>query len=150
MGSKWIFKRKLNASGHVDKYRARLVAKGFTQKEGIDFVETFSPVAKFTSIRILAALTAYYNLELHQMDVKTAFLNGHLDEEIYMLQPDGFIEKGNQGKVCKLNRSIYGLKQASRQWNILFDNAITSYGFSMMEGDHCIYFKIVGGKFRLL
>ena len=127
-----------------------MVAKGYTQRDGIDFVETFSPIAKFTSIRMLAALTAYYNLELHQMDVKTAFLNGHLDEEIYMLQPDGFIEKGNQGKVCKLNRSIYGLKQASRQWNILFDNAITSYGFSMMEGDHCIYFKIVGGNFTLL
>jgi hypothetical protein len=150
IGSKWIFKRKLNASGCVEKYKARLVAKGYTQREGIDFVETFSPVAKFTSIRIMGALTAYFDLELHQMDVKTAFLNGHLEEEIYMSQPDGFIEKGNQGKVCKLKRSIYGLKQASRQWNILFDNSITSYGFSMMEGDHCIYFKIVGGNFTLL
>jgi hypothetical protein len=84
------------------------------------------------------------------MDVKTAFLNGNLEEEIYMSQPDGFVEKGNEGKVCKLNRSIYGLKQASRQWYILFDNAITSYGFSMTEGDHCIYFKIVGDIFVLL
>ena len=84
------------------------------------------------------------------MDVKTAFLNGTLDEEIYMNQPDGFVEKGNEGKVCKLNRSIYGLKHASRQWYILFDNAITSYGFSMTEGDHCLYFKIVGDKFILL
>ena len=113
-------------------------------------MKTFSPVAKFTSIRIISSLTAYYDLELHQMDVKTAFLNGTLDEEIYMNQPDGFVEKGNEGKVCKLNRSIYGLKQASRQWYILFDNAITSYGFSMMEGDHCIYFKMVGDKFILL
>ena len=79
IGSKWIFKWKLNASGKVDKYKARLVAKGYTQKEGIDFVETFSPVAKFTSIRIISALTAYYDLELHQMDVKTAFLNGNLE-----------------------------------------------------------------------
>jgi hypothetical protein len=150
IGSKWIFKRKLNASGHVDKYKARLVAKGFTQKEGIDFVETFSPVAKFTSIRIISALSAYYDLELHQMDVKTAFLNGTLDEEIYMSQPDGFIEKGKETMVCKLNRSIYGLKQASRQWYLLFDNAITSYGFSMTEGDHCIYSKIEGNKFVLL
>ena len=150
IGSKWIFKRKLNASGNVEKYKARLVAKGYTQREGVHFVETFSPVAKFTYIRIIAALTAYFDLELHQMDVKIAFLNGHLEEEIYMSQPDGFVEKENQGKVCKLNRSIYGLRQASRQWNILFDDAITSYGFSMMEGDHCIYFKIVGGNFTLL
>jgi hypothetical protein len=96
IGSKWIFKRKLNASGDIEKYKARLVAKGYTQREGIDFVETFSHVAKFTSIRILGALTAYFDLDLHLMDVKMAFLNGHLDEEIYMLQPDGFIEKGNQ------------------------------------------------------
>jgi hypothetical protein len=119
IGSKWIFKRKLNASGCVEKYKARLVAKGYTQREGIDFMETFSPVAKFTSVRIIGALTAYFDLELHQMDVKTAFLNGNLEEDIYMSQHDGFIEKGNQGKVCKLKRSIYGLKQASRQWHIL-------------------------------
>lgn len=134
----------------MEKYKARLVAKGYTQREGVDFVDTFSPVAKFTSIRIMSALTSYFDLELHQMDVKTAFLNGFLEEEIYMLQPDGFIEKGNQGRVCKLKRSIYGLKQASRQWNILFDGSITSYGFSMVEGDHCIYFKSVGANFTLL
>jgi hypothetical protein len=124
VGCKWIFKRKLNAAGQVEKY------KGFTQKEGVDFVETFSPVAKFTSIHIISALTAYYDLELHQMDVKTAFLNGVLEEEIYMLQPKGFRGKGNENMVCKLKRSIYGLKQASRQWYILFYNAITSYGFN--------------------
>jgi hypothetical protein len=73
------------------------------------------------------------------MDVKIAFLNGNLEEEIYMLQPEGFGEKGNKSMICKLNRSIYGLKQASRQWNILFDNVLTSYGFSMTKGDHCIY-----------
>ena len=77
------------------------------------------------------------------MDVKTAFLNGLLEEEIYMRQPGGFGEKGNENKVWKLNRSIYGLKQASRQWYILFDNAITSYGFSMTEGDHCIYTNLI-------
>ena len=113
-------------------------------------METFSPVAKFTSIHIISALTAYYDLELHQMDVKTAFLNGHLEEEIYMLQPEGFGEKEKENMVCKLNRSIYGLKQASRQWYILFDNAITSYGFSMTEGDHCIYTKVIGSNFVLL
>ena len=146
IGCKWIFKRKLNAAGHVEKYKARLVAKGFTQREGVDFVETFSPVVKFTSIHIISALTAYYDLELHQMDVKTAFFNGYLEEEIYMLQPEGFGEKEKENMVCKLNRSIYGLKQASRQWYILFDNAITSYGFSMTEGDHCIYTKVIGSN----
>ncbi|WVZ54196.1 hypothetical protein U9M48_005033, partial [Paspalum notatum var. saurae] len=146
IGCKWIFKTKLNASGQVEKYKARLVAKRFTQREGIDFVKTFSPVAKFISIRIISALTAYYDLELHQMDVKIAFLNGHLEREIYMLQREGF----GENMVCKLNRSIYGLKQASRQWYILFDNTITSYGFSMTEGDHCIYTKIIGGNFVLL
>jgi len=85
IGCKWIFKRKFNAVGQVEKCKARLVAKGFTQKEGVDFVETFSPVAKFNSIRIISALTTYYDLELHQMDVKMAFLNGVLEEEIYML-----------------------------------------------------------------
>jgi len=95
-------------------------------------------------------LTAYYDVELHQMDVKTAFLNGHLEEEIYMLQPEGFGEKGKENMVCMLNRSIYGLKQASRQWYILFNNAITSYGFSMTEGDHCIYTKVIGSYFVLL
>jgi ATP-binding cassette subfamily B (MDR/TAP) protein 1 len=84
------------------------------------------------------------------MDVKTAFLNGHLEEEIYMLQLEGFGEKGNKNMVCKINRPIYGLKQASRQWNILFDNALTSHGFSMTEGDHCIYTKVDGGNFVLL
>jgi len=81
------------------------------------------------------------------MDVKTAFLNGHFEEEIYMLQLEGF---GEKNIACKLNRSIYGLKQASHQWYIIFDNAITSYGFSMMEGDHCIYTKVNGGNFKLL
>jgi hypothetical protein len=96
IGCKWIFKMKLNAAGQVEQYKARLVAKGYTQREGVDFMETFSPVAKFTYIRIISALTLYYDLELQQMDVKTAFLHGHLEEEIYMLQPEGFGEKGNK------------------------------------------------------
>ena len=144
------FQKKLNVASQVEKYKDRLVAKGFTQREGVDFVETFSPVAKFTSIRIISALMAYYDLELHQMDVKTVFLNGHLEGEIYMLQPEGFGEKGKENMVCKLNRSIYDLKQASRQCYILFDNAITSHGFTMTEGDHCIYTKVIGSNFVLL
>ena len=90
------------------------MAKGYTQKEGVDYGETFSPVVKFASIRLILAMVASLDLELHQMDVKTAFLNGKLDEEIFMDQPIGFVVKGQKRKVCRLNRSLYGLKQSSR------------------------------------
>ena len=105
------------------------MVKGFTQKEGIDYRDTFSPVSKKDSLRIIMTLIAHFDVELHQMDVKTAFLNGNLDEDIYMEQPEGFAKKVNEHLVCKLKKSIYGLKQASRQWYIKFNNTITSFGF---------------------
>ena len=94
LGCKWILMRKYRTDGSVEKYKARLVAKGFRQKEGINFFDTYSPVTRITSIRVLLAITALHNLEVHQMDVKTAFLNGELDEEIYIEQPKGFIVPG--------------------------------------------------------
>ena len=100
------------------------MAKWYTQKEGIDYEETFSPVAMLKSIRILLSIVAYYDYEIWQMDVKTAFINSNLEEEIYMIQPEGFIAKNQEHMVCKLKRSIYGFKQASRSWNIRFDQAI--------------------------
>jgi hypothetical protein len=123
IGYKWVYKTKTDASSNVERYKARLVAKGFTQKEDIDYHETFSPVSKNDSFRITMALVAHFDLELHQMDVKTEFLNGDLEEEVYMKQPKGFDD--NSQKACKLRKSIYGLKQASRQWYSKFHKVIT-------------------------
>ena len=113
----FIFKKKTNADGNVTVYKARLVAKGFRQVKGIDYDETFSPVAMLKSVRIMLAIAAFYDYEIWQMDVKSAFLNGFLEEELYMMQPEGFVVPKDANKMCKLQRSIYGLVQASRSWN---------------------------------
>ncbi|RVW38157.1 Retrovirus-related Pol polyprotein from transposon TNT 1-94 [Vitis vinifera] len=144
IGCKWIFKTKRDSNGNVERYKARLVAKGFTQKEGIDFKETFSPVSTKDSFRIIMALVAHYDLELHQMDVKTAFLNGDIDETIYMVQPENFVSEDSKNMVCKLTKSIYGLKQASRQWYFKFHQIIVSYGFEANLMDECVYHKFSG------
>ncbi|KAM1027850.1 hypothetical protein ACFX2A_041559 [Malus domestica] len=102
VGNKWVFKRKIGVDGNVETYKARLVAKGYRQREGIDYEETFSPVAMIKSIRILLAIAAYHDYEIWQMDMKTAFLNGYLEEELYMTQPKGFVSKSEKAKVCKL------------------------------------------------
>ncbi|RVW25234.1 Retrovirus-related Pol polyprotein from transposon TNT 1-94 [Vitis vinifera] len=150
IGCKWIFKTKRDSKGNIVRYKARLVAKGFTQKEGIDYKETFSPVSSKDSFRIIMALVAHYDLELHQMDVKTAFLNGNIDETIYMVQPENFESNDSKQLVCRLKRSIYGLKQASRQWYRKFDQVITSFGFKENTVDQCIYLKFSGSKFIIL
>ena len=110
IGSKWVFKKKTNAEGKVEKYKARLVAKGYSQVPGIDFGDIFSPVAKVTSIRLLLSVAATFDFEVEQMDVKTTFLQGDLEEEFYMKQPEGFAVKGKKELVCKLKKSLYGLK----------------------------------------
>ena len=107
--------------GNVETFKSRLLEERYTKKEGIDYEETFSLVAMLKSIRILLSIAAHYDYEIWQIDVKTAFLNGNLEEEIYMTQSKGFIVKNQEYMVCKLKRSIYGLKQASRSWNIRFD-----------------------------
>ena len=127
--NKWIFKKKTDADGNVTVYKTWLVAKGFRQVQGIDYDETFSPVAMLKSVWIMLAIVAFYDYEIWQMDVKTAFLNGYLKEELYMMQPEGFVDLKGANKVCKLQRSIYGLVQVSWSWNIRFDEVIKAYGF---------------------
>ena len=126
---KWIFKKKTDADGNITVYTARLVVKGFRQVQGVDYNETSSPIAMLKSVRIMLASAAFYNYEIWQMDVKIAFLNGFLKEELYMMQPEGFVDPKGANKVCKLQRSIYGLVQASRSWNKRFDSVIKAYGF---------------------
>lgn len=146
LGSKWIFKRKMKVDGTIDKYKARLVIQGFRQKEGIDYFDTYAPVARISTIRLLLALAAIHNLVIHQMDVKTAFLNGELDEEIYMKQPEGFVMPGHENKVCKLVKSLYGLKQAPKQWHQKFDEIVLSSGFVLNQADKCVYSKFDDSK----
>lgn len=116
VGSKWVFKRKIGENGIIERYKARLVAQGYSQKFGLDYEETFSPLVRFESIWTIISLAAQHQLKLHQMDLSTAFLNGELEEEVFMRQPEGFIQKGQEHLVCKLKRSIYGLRQSPRCW----------------------------------
>ncbi|KAL4335653.1 hypothetical protein GQ457_07G001670 [Hibiscus cannabinus] len=150
IGCKWIFKTNRDANGNVERYKALLVAKGYTQKEGIDFLETFSPVSSKDSFRTIMALVAHFDLELHQMDVKTAFHNGDIEETIYMVQPENFESGDPKNIVCKLTKSIYGLKQASRQWYHKFNQVIVSFGFEMNIVDDCVYHKFSGSKYIFL
>ena len=149
--NKWVFKLKKDSDGKLLKYKARLVVKGFGQKKGIDFDEIFSPVVKMSSIRVVLSLTASLDLELEQLDVKTAFLHGDLNEEIYMSQPEGFEVKGKEHMVCKLKKSLYGLKQAPRQWYKKFDSFMVSHEYKRTDADHCVYFKkFTDGNFIIL
>ena len=140
---KWVYKMKV-ISDSSPKYKARLVAKGYKQEYGVDFDEIFSPVVKMTTLRIILGLVAAEDMELIQMDVKTAFLHGDLHEDIYMQQPEGFVAKGKEKMVCKLKRSLYGLKQAPREWYHKFDAFMQSQGFRRSQVDHCLYTKKAG------
>ena len=125
----------------MEWYRARLIAKGYAQKEGIDFNEIFSPVVRLTTVRIVLAMCATFDLHLEQLDMKTAFLHEKLEEEIYILQPEGFVERGKENLVCRLNKFLYGLKQAPMCWYKRFDSFITSLGYNILSLDHCAYYK---------
>ena len=134
----------------MDKCKARLVAKRFRQRENVNFFETLSPVTRITSIRVLFALASFFDLVVRQMDVKTAFLNGELEEKIYMGKPDGFIITSQEHKVCKLDKSLYGLKQAPKQWHTKFDSLLIDNGFKINESDKCMYVKYVNNMCTII
>lgn len=138
VGNRWVYKRKLGPNGEVVRHKARLVAQGFTQQHGTDYDQTFSPVIRMESVRMMAAIATQRSMEIHQVDIATAFLNGILNEEVYMRQPRGF-EIGNQDIVCKLKKSLYGLKQSPRCWNIALDTQLREMGFTQSKADPCIY-----------
>jgi hypothetical protein len=144
IGNKWVFKKKLIAEGKVEKYKAQLVAKIFSQVEGIDFGEIVSLVAKLTSIRFMLSIVVVFDFEVEQMDVKTSLLHGDMEEEIYMKQLEGFVVKGKKELVCKLKNSLYGLKQSPRMWYQKFDTYTLGLGFTRSKEDHCVYFKLIG------
>jgi hypothetical protein len=135
VGSKWVFKVKRDENGCVQRYKARLVAQGYTQAEGVDYSEVFSPVVPNTTIRSLLALSNAKNWEVHPMDVKTAFLQGNVEEEIYMRQPGGYVNEELPNHVCKLKKSIYGLKQSARCWNNAIDTFLKSGGYKQKKSD---------------
>ena len=138
IGSRWVFKVKRNADGSVERYCARLVAQGFSQHPGFEFTETFAPTAKWSSLRAILALAALEDLELESVDISSAYLNGELDADVYMRQPEGFVD-GNRQLVCKLLKSLYGLKQGGRMWYQKLDSVLQGMGFKCIESDHSIW-----------
>ena len=149
IGSKWVYKTKLHPDGTVDRFKARLVAKGYHQIEGIDYNYRFSPVAKLVTVRLFFTIATTKAWHIHQLDINNAFLHGHLHEEVYMLPPDGHT-KAAPGQVCRLRRSLYGLKQASRQWNLEFCSKLTQFGFTQSAHDHCLFIKRSSTSFLAL
>jgi len=150
IGIKWIFKNKLNENGEVIRNKARLVYKGYAQQEGIDFEETFAPVARLEAIRMFLALSSFQKFKVFQMDVKSSFLNGDLEEEVYIEQPDGFILGNDPNLLCRLKKALYGLKQAPRAWYYRLDKYLHQQGFSKGSADSNIYIKIENDKLLIL
>jgi hypothetical protein len=135
---KWVVKKKMDKDGNVHNCKAWLVAKGFKQIHGVDYNETFSSIAMLKSVQILLIIDEYFDYEIWQVDVKITFLNRILTENVYMTQPEGFVDPKNVGKICKLQKSIYKLMKASRSWNMRFDEIVIGFGFIKNIEEPCI------------
>jgi hypothetical protein len=150
VSSKWLFKIKHVADGSIEKYKARFVARGFSHKEGIYYEETFAPMARYTSIRTIISLADKMKWKLHQMDVKTTFLNGVIEEEVYIDQPQGFEVENRKSHVCQMKKTLYRLKQAPRAWYGHIDNFLMRLGFTKSKEDSNLYFKIMENETIIL
>ncbi|RVW50800.1 Retrovirus-related Pol polyprotein from transposon TNT 1-94 [Vitis vinifera] len=140
VGCRWVYAVKVGPDGQVDRLKARLVAKGYTQVYGSDYGDTFSPVAKIASVRLLLSMAAMCSWPLYQLDIKNAFLHGDLAEEVYMEQPPGFVAQGESGLVCRLRRSLYGLKQSPRAWFSRFSSVVQEFGMLRSTADHSVFY----------
>ena len=148
--SKWILKIKPGVNGAEPRYKARLVAKGYSQRFGKDFDQTFAPVAKQDTLRIVLSFVAAYDLKMCQLDIKTAFLYGELSEEIYLEQLEGFITAGQEKLVSRLHKCLYGLKQASRVWKQHFDSFLRNFGPTPRDYDPCLYYRHRKGEITMV
>ena len=148
IANKWLFVKKTNNLGQISKYKARLVIKGCSQRPGFDYNETFSPVVRIETIRLILAMVPQMDLRIQQMDIKGAYLNSVLKEDIYMRQPEGFSD--GTDKVCKLIKTLYRLKQAGREWNIQFDQGLQDMGFTRLYSDPCVYIRRRGKDFQII
>lgn len=150
IGVKWVYKTKCNAEGKIERHKARLVVKGYKQQYGRDYEETFAPVARMETVRAVLSIAAQNKWKVYQMDVKSAFLNGVLMEEVYIEQPLGYEKKGEEHKVCKLKKALYGLKQAPRAWYSRIDSYLLENGFDKCEGEPTVYIKEKDGKILIV
>jgi len=141
IGTKWVFRNKLDEQGTIIKNKARMVAKGYNQEEGIDFDETYAPVARLEAVRLLLAYACLCGFKLFQMDVKSAFLNVFIEEEVYVSQPPGFEDFKHPDHVYKLQKALYGLKQAPRQWYERLSNFLTSQGYERGKVDKTLFIR---------